>query len=621
MPGNSSTINSILYAAGPKTAGRLGRAIQTQATGKKDQSKNQVNKAIEMRTNFYISKTEGALQNIKTAQGFLSTVAQNLETTLDKLTDMTQSIMTLLNGVIPSGDKEAAVAGLLEGLGMVDNATSRSEKEGVIVKSLRQGGSGQALYFRSASTVSASPFLAPAGRTASSDVDELQSIVDFDKNVLTKLNADVKVFVEGIDPSDSSTDTAGKVKTAVTGEVTRLKDLIDDTGSGFVTKLKVETAKLGVSISDYASLESAITAVADEAELPSAEIKAHVLALGKAGFDQGADPADIKTKIDGELDRLVTFFGEINTAATALDDTTNSPSADGLKTMAKDAVAAQLAAHAAEFKTHADDLVAAGGGGGSSRPASALPSATQFIINPNSNYGAGKFYLTYEAGNIKAFDEFDSLIESYPLPKEEFAKAFPDPTTKSTALIKVGTIGFIEFTNDPASNPIWDGTDVTWADEGIFFDVKTADLSATITVSGNDGTRTISMPDLTNPVNLWGVEEGTVLDPQLLQDNVAYQQEVKGFIDHASQVVRSQLQTISNVMATLQTDEEAQNVSLQSSHDQVDTVSMADPVVSAQQVLTISQEQSRLVNALYIMSGLDRKNNEQAQQIAQMASA
>jgi hypothetical protein len=616
MPGNSSTINSILYAAGPKTAGRLGRAIQTQATGKKDQSKNQVNKAIEMRTNFYISKTEGALQNIKTAQGFLSTVAQNLETTLDKLTDMTQSIMTLLNGVIPAGDKEAAVAGLLEGLGMVDNATFRSEKEGVIVKSLRQGGSGQALYFRSASTVSASPFLAPAGRTASSDVDELQSIVDFDNKVLTKLNADVKVFVEGINPADASTDTAAKVKTAVTGEVTRLKELIDKASSGFVTKLKVETAKLAASISDYASLETAINGVTDVVGLPSAEIKAHVLALGKAGFDQGTGPADIQTKIDGELDRLVTFFGEIDAAANSLDDTSGPPTAPELQATAVAAVEAQLAGHAAEFQTHADAL-AASGGGSSSRPTTALATAKNFIINPNSNYGSGDFYLTYEAGNIKVFDEFDSLIESYPLPSAEFEKAFPTGAA-DPALIKVGTIGFIEF--QPA---IWDSgaKTVDWTDQGIFFNVKTADLSATITVSGNDGTRTISMPDLTNPVNLWGVEEGTVLDPQLLQDNVAYQQEVKGFIDHASQVVRSQLQTINNVMATLQTDEEAQNVSLQSSHDQVDTVSMADPVVSAQQVLTISQEQSRLVNALYIMSGLDRKNNEQAQQIAQMASA
>lgn len=620
MPGNSSTINSILYAAGPKTAGRLGRAIQTQATGKKDQSKNQVNKAIEMRTNFYISKTEGALQNIKTAQGFLSTVAQNLETTLDKLTDMTQSIMTLLNGVIPAGDKEAAVAGLLEGLGMVDNATSRSQQEGVIIKSLRQGGSGQSLYFRSKSSVLPASFSIGAAK-AGGDTSELQSIVDFDKNVLVALGKGLGDCIKAagetvsVDSTNTAKDMTDAMKTMLAAEVEKFST--EDTG--LVTKLDADI--------DASTDASGLSGIAETA-LSSASFDSNFTTTGIAGAIQvrlevvaaaySGDWAGGKIALKAETAKITTMIGAVPTTVTDGGTGTAQGDFDSAKTTVLEELKAPFDTYMAsgQGKEHADAL-AASGGGSSSRPTTALTTAKNFIINPNSNYGSGDFYLTYEAGNIKVFDEFDSLIESYPLPSAEFEKAFPTGAT-DPVLIKVGTIGFIEF--EPA---IWDSATKTvdWTDQGIFFNIKTADLSATITVSGNDGTRTINMPDLTNPVNLWGVEAGTLLDTQLLQDNVAYQQEVKGFIDHASQVVRSQLQTISNVMATLQTDEEAQNVSLQSSHDQVDTVSMADPVVSAQQVLTISQEQSRLVNALYIMSGLDRKNNEQAQQIAQMASA
>jgi len=610
MPGNSATINAILCTQAPKTAERLGKSTQSQSTGTQNLDKKQVNMAIKMRTNFYIAKTQGAIQNIQITRGFLSTVSQNLETTLEKLNDMSQSVLTLLNGVVPSEDRESAVNSLLEGLGMVSNPTSRDQLEGSIVKSLRQGGAGQSLYFRTQSEVREESFPKLEG-----EVTVAGKIVELDKEIEKAAN----------DLQSDLNSLAGSGSLTASNALQNAKDLVV---KNQIDPFLQETLKLATSVNTTNKAEDLAKAVADFGKTAISAThmggiqKTLVESLEEVLKNPGNEPfANVQAAVGTVIADLDASLTNLKTAANAPSSPASgatvtseialvTAAVNGFITTAKGA-SGSFTINETALKTAETALKTEQANALQTRP------VKEFFVNPDSNYGAGVFSLRYEEGHLKVFDSFDDLVESYPIPAEVFEQAAKEAGTNAsgTATISAGKIGVLSVSSDVVDQ---DGV-VNWdKDTAIYFDNKTAGLNVSVTVSGNDGTRSLALDDLTDPTTLWG--DNLTLDAQKLQNESAYQQQVKGLIDHASEKIQKSLQAVRNLMSTLENDELAQNVTLENCKNQVETVSGVDPVVIAQEVLANSQEYNRLISALTLLSGINRDVNDQAQRIAQMAS-
>ena len=153
----SSLQNLCMYSLGPGLSDQVETSLESQITGMKDMTKNQVNQAIYIGTQSQIAKTDGALQNIRIAQEFLSTTLAALETVNNELINASKAILTLLNGVVSSSDKEAAADSILNTMGMIQGPTSRDAQEGSVIKTLRQAGTGQSPFYVLTTTEAAPP--------------------------------------------------------------------------------------------------------------------------------------------------------------------------------------------------------------------------------------------------------------------------------------------------------------------------------------------------------------------------------------------------------------------------------------------------------------------------------
>jgi len=174
MSSFGSLQNLCMYSLGPSLSGASSKNLESQITGLQYMPDNQVNQAIYLGTNAMIAKTDGALQNIKIAQEFLGTTLTALQTVNEGLVHASKAVLTLLNGVVSDADKSAAVDGILNIMGMIENPTSRDAQEGNIVKTLRQAGTGQSPFYTltttqgTPATPDAAPPSAPIGGTTAS---------------------------------------------------------------------------------------------------------------------------------------------------------------------------------------------------------------------------------------------------------------------------------------------------------------------------------------------------------------------------------------------------------------------------------------------------------------------
>ncbi|MGB1230058.1 MAG: hypothetical protein ACPG7U_02705, partial [Holosporaceae bacterium] len=162
-----------MYSLGPGLSDQVETSLESQITGMQDMTKNQVNQAIYIGTQSQIAKTDGALQNIRIAQEFLSTTLAALETVNNELINASKAILTLLNGVVSSSDKEAAADSILNTMGMIQGPTSRDAQEGSVIKTLRQAGTGQSPFYVLTTTEAAppTPLAAPPEAPVSGDQD------------------------------------------------------------------------------------------------------------------------------------------------------------------------------------------------------------------------------------------------------------------------------------------------------------------------------------------------------------------------------------------------------------------------------------------------------------------
>ncbi|MGB0919319.1 MAG: hypothetical protein ACPGUZ_02225 [Holosporaceae bacterium] len=160
-----------MYSLGPGLSDQVETSLESQITGMQDMTKNQVNQAIYIGTQSQIAKTDGALQNIRIAQEFLSTTLAALETVNNELINASKAILTLLNGVVSSSDKEAAADSILNTMGMIQGPTSRDAQEGSVIKTLRQAGTGQSPFYVLTTTEAAppTPLAAPPEAPVSDD--------------------------------------------------------------------------------------------------------------------------------------------------------------------------------------------------------------------------------------------------------------------------------------------------------------------------------------------------------------------------------------------------------------------------------------------------------------------
>lgn len=167
----SSLQNLCMYSLGPGLSDQVETSLESQITGMQDMTKNQVNQAIYIGTQSQIAKTDGALQNIRIAQEFLSTTLAALETVNNELINASKAILTLLNGVVSSSDKEAAADSILNTMGMIQGPTSRDAQEGSVIKTLRQAGTGQSPFYVLTTTEAAppTPLAAPPEAPVSDD--------------------------------------------------------------------------------------------------------------------------------------------------------------------------------------------------------------------------------------------------------------------------------------------------------------------------------------------------------------------------------------------------------------------------------------------------------------------
>ncbi len=553
--------NASLYYLKNEIGKNLGASLQSQTTGKIDLSKEQVNQAISMQAELYMEKTRGAIQNIQIANSFLVTAQANLGTVIENISTMSGDVMTLLNEVVSTQNNQAAVQKLIESMGMAAAPTSRDHEEGSIIKTLRQGGTGQALYFRT--------------RT---------------ENFLSTNSEFNKVT------------TITKDQTAAAPQNNIIEAIEDD------------TAAQGVFGANFSGDQFATPAVTVEATFVETTAPAGnatyavTVTMGAVGytlatFDGGDDLAlDLANPADGDTLTLA-----VGTAAGDIATITNGQGeADENALKLKADIEAALKQIKVNGKFNPESATAAS----SQNSAKGILGATNFKLSADSNYGTGTFTMSYDGQNLSFSDSYGTLIQSYPL-DPSVLKASGELATQVGDVVElsIGNIGTLYVNSNATGERI----------EGEFkIATQGEDYKAFLIVSSSDGSRTIDLPDLTNPVTLWG--EKITIDSNKLQTDMAYKEKIKGMIDHAYKKTSDVYQSISNLMGTLEQDLTAQNACMESLHDLDETVSEADPLEVANDVFNFTQQYKQVFEVVKLISSLDASEKRAANAIAELAA-
>ena len=228
----SSLQNLCMYSLGPGLSDQVETSLESQITGMQDMTKNQVNQAIYIGTQSQIAKTDGALQNIRIAQEFLSTTLAALETVNNELINASKAILTLLNGVVSSADKEAAADSILNTMGMIQGPTSRDAQEGSVIKTLRQAGTGQSPFYVLTTTEAAppTPLAAPPEAPVSDDSSGSSTSATLYLNGAGSVAADTFLDSTTVSFTGFSADVAGTLDptTAIMTNVDGTDDVLTD---------------------------------------------------------------------------------------------------------------------------------------------------------------------------------------------------------------------------------------------------------------------------------------------------------------------------------------------------------------------------------------------------------
>lgn len=228
----SSLQNLCMYSLGPGLSDQVETSLESQITGMQDMTKNQVNQAIYIGTQSQIAKTDGALQNIRIAQEFLSTTLAALETVNNELINASKAILTLLNGVVSSSDKEAAADSILNTMGMIQGPTSRDAQEGSVIKTLRQAGTGQSPFYVLTTTEAAppTPLAAPPEAPVSDDASGSSTSATLYLNGTGSVAPDTFLDSTTVSFTGFSADVAGTLDptTAIVTNVDGTPDVLTD---------------------------------------------------------------------------------------------------------------------------------------------------------------------------------------------------------------------------------------------------------------------------------------------------------------------------------------------------------------------------------------------------------
>ena len=234
-----------------------------------------------------------------------------------------------------------------------------------------------------------------------------------------------------------------------------------------------------------------------------------------------------------------------------------------------------------------------------------VPFTTPFAFTPGSNYGAGYFTLKYDGQNVHFYDQFDDIVQSYPVSEE----AILDSVVNNGGKLALGSIGTL-YT---------DSTYKGGSFEKHLVATPSKEFSTIVTVSGNDGARRIIIPNLTDQKTLYGTS--TKIDHDKLVRDTSYQKEVKGMIEHALEQVKQTIQYVSNISNSLASDERGQNASMASLQNLQNVVSEADPLETANAVFKNTQSYNNMVTAMYIASTIIAQQSRSSLQIAQLAAS
>lgn len=549
--------NASLYYLKNEIGKNLGASLQSQTTGKIDLSKEQVNQAISMQAELYMEKTRGAIQNIQIANSFLVTAQANLGTVIENISTMSGDVMTLLNEVVSTQNNQAAVQKLIESMGMAAAPTSRDHEEGSIIKTLRQGGTGQALYFR---TRTENFFSTNGAFNTVKSITKDETAAGPQNNIIAAIADDTAA--QGVFGTEFSGDQFATP--AVTVEATA------DTAAGTATyEVTVTMGAVEYTLATFdgsAALALVLATPADDDTLTLAVNTANTIGTIPGGEDEAnANASKLKADIEAAL-KQIKVNGQFNP-----ESATAASSGDSAK---------------------------------------GILGATDFKLSADSNYGTGTFTMSYDGQNLSFSDSYGTLIQSYPL-DPSVLKASGELATQVGDVVElsIGNIGTL-YVNSKATGDRIEGE----------FKIATQgeDYKAFLIVSSSDGSRTIDLPDLTNPVTLWG--EKITIDSNKLQTDMAYKEKIKGMIDHAYKKTSDVYQSISNLMGTLEQDLTAQNACMESLHDLDETVSEADPLEVANDVFNFTQQYKQVFEVVKLISSLDASEKRAANAIAELAA-
>ncbi|WP_156095286.1 hypothetical protein [Candidatus Hepatobacter penaei] len=228
-----------------------------------------------------------------------------------------------------------------------------------------------------------------------------------------------------------------------------------------------------------------------------------------------------------------------------------------------------------------------------------------FSFAAGSSYGAGYFTLKYDGAYATFYDQFGATIQAYPLSETEILNGIETQGGK----IKLGDIGTLYM----------DSSYTGGAFEYNLITTPSTSFDAAVTVSGNEGSRQLRINNLTDREILYGISDMTI-DPDMLANDVDYQKQVKGLIDHALEKVADTIQSLANMLNVLQSDEMGQNAALESLHNLQDTVSLADPLKTAQDVFESSKNYNQMVAATYTLSAIEANQAHASARIAELAT-
>lgn len=261
--------------------------------------------------------------------------------------------------------------------------------------------------------------------------------------------------------------------------------------------------------------------------------------------------------------------------------------------------ASSVAAYADDATLLADFVAVLSGEHSASKTAVTTP----FAFTPGSNYGAGYFTMNYDGSHLSFTDQFGDLVQSYPLDQDLLLEA-----AAGDGKVKVGNIGTLYIDESYAGGGFEKGLTAT----------PTAVFDAIVTVSASEGLRGIEIPNLTDRQMLWGAD--ATIDRDRLVRDTSYQMKIKGMLDHAAQKIKETIQSLSNILSTLNSDERSQNSSMESLSNLQTIVSAADPLETAYDVFENTRAYTNMIDAMYITATVLDQESKSASRIAQLAA-